>query len=411
MRASLRAALSFWLVVGAAYDLACSQGARVETPREPAPPPAVVRAVEPNELAPPVVCAAAPAGLADILRPGALVVFGEVHGTVETPAFVASVACHAARSGAEVAVGLEIPRDLQPALDRFLDSSGGPGDVTALLQGEHWNMQDGRASKAYLGVIEHVRALRHAGKRARVFFFDAAAADSGDRDQNMAANIAAQADKSPQGMTLVLTGGYHARADSERWMSWHLARRYPGLRTLNVAFSGGSAHVCLTGNNCGVLTEMTGTDRGSAPFVEVFALDDQGYGGRFYVGGAVTPSPPVKHEGELKILPLSPRKQARKAYAARDYTSCARLFAASAADDTGPAGADDLYRAAGCDSLGADPGAALAHLARALDRGFVDATRMEADPDLVGLHAQRGWKPLLAKTKARAAARVVPPAR
>jgi hypothetical protein len=356
-----------------------------------------------------VVCGAAPAGLPDILHPGALVVFGEVHGTVETPAFVANVACHAALSGTEVAVGMEISRELQPALDRFLASTGRPEDLAALLQGEHWHSEDGRASKAYVAVIEQVRALRRSGQQARVFLFDATEADSGDRDQNMAANIAAQADKNAQGITLVLTGGLHARTDSERWMSWHLARRFPGLRTLNVAFSGGSAHVCLTGDQCGVLTEMSGKDLGPAPFVELFAApDDQGYGGRFYVGGAVTASPPVKHEGELKILPLSSRKQARKAYAARDYKACAQLFTASAADDSGPAGAEDLYRAADCDALGADPGAALAHLARALDRGLVDVARLEADPELVRLHAQRGWKRLLVKATAKAKARAKP---
>jgi len=409
MRSFLHAAASCVLALGAVLELACARGPTAPTtstaPRGAAPAPAVAHAVEPPAAAPQVACADAPAGLSDLLHPGALVVFGEVHGTVETPAFVANVACHAAASGAEVAVGLEIPRDLQPAVDRFLASEGRPNDVAALLQGAHWSMQDGRASEAYLAVIEHVRALRHAGKQARVFFFDAAEADSGDRDQNMAGNIAAQADRSSQGITLVLTGGYHARADSERWMSWHLARRYPGLRTLNVAFSGGSAHVCLTGDNCGVLTEMTGTDRGASPFVEVFAaLDEQGYGGRFYVGGEVTASPPLKHEGPLKILPLSPRKQARKAARARDYKTCAKLFAASGDGDPGPAGAADLYSAAGCDALGGDPTTALTHLERAIDRGFVDVARLEADPDLISLHAARRWKPLIAKARARAKA-------
>ncbi|MEO7732075.1 MAG: hypothetical protein ABIY55_13965 [Kofleriaceae bacterium] len=413
MGPSLRAARSRLLGVGAALALACGHRAPTEraVPQQPAALPAVdPPAVDPPAAAPPVVCGPRPTGLSDILHPGALVVFGEVHGTAETPAFVANVACHAAASGAEVAVGMEISRELQPALDRFLDSSGGPDDVTALLQGEHWSSEDGRASKAYVGVIDEVRALRRSGKKARLFFFDAAETDSGDRDQNMAANIAAQADKSAQGITLVLTGGLHARTDSERWMSWHLARRYPGLRTLNVAFSGGSAHVCLTGNQCGVLTEMTGTDRGTVPLVEVFAApDEQGYGGRFYVGGAVTASPPVKHEGELKILPLSPRKQARKARAVKDYPSCAKLFAASAADDQGPVGANDLYSAAACDALGGDPTAALTRLARAVDRGFVDVARLEADPDLVALHTRRAWKPLLAKLRARARTPAPPP--
>lgn len=403
MQRPLGSVLVLCLVSGATLGIACSGGGAppVAAPYERATP--VARAAKPSEQPPPVACAAKPAGLETILRPGAVVVFGEVHGTVETPAFVANVACHAAQSGADVAVGLEIPHDLQPQLDRFLDSSGGPDDVTALLQGEHWNVQDGNASKALFGVMEQVRTLRHSGKKARVFFFDRASTDSGNRDQNMAASIAAQADKNTQGITLVLTGNLHARADSERWMSWHIARRYPGLRTLNVGYSGGSAYVCLMGSECGVRTDLVGKDRGNSPFIEVFAAPDaKGYGGLFYIGGAVTPSPPVKHEGPMKVLPLPLRQQASKAYDAKDYKACAKLFTDSAAENPGPAGASDLYSAACCDSLGGDHTAALARLEGALDRGFVNVAHMTADPDLAGLHAHAGWKPLLAKAKARA---------
>lgn len=311
---SLRGALVAVAVAGAALGPACAdRGARgdrgersapaVAAPGQRAPSPPIARPAEP----PPVACTAEPTGLAPLLHPGALIVFGELHGTTESPAFVANVACLAARSGREVAVGLEIPRDLQPQLDRFLDSPGRPDDVAALVNGEHWKSEDGNASKALLGVIERVRALRASGRNARVFFFDMAKTDRGDRDQDMAANISARADRNAGGVTLVLTGNFHAKTDTERWMSWHIARRHRDVITLNVGHAGGSAYVCIMGGECGIHTGVKGKDRGNAPFIELFAAPDAGYSGAFYLGGPVTPSPPVNHPGPVKVLQLPSR--------------------------------------------------------------------------------------------------------
>jgi hypothetical protein len=308
MMRSLRGALVAVAIAGAALGVACAdrgdrsaRSARAAAAPAPQPPPAA----RPAE--PPVACAAEPAGLAPLLHPGALIVFGELHGTAESPAFVANVTCLVARSDREVAVGLEIPRDLQPQLDRFLDSPGRPDDVAALVTGEHWKSEDGNASQALLGVIERVRALRAAGRKARVFFFDMAKTDSGDRDQNMAAGISAQADRNPDGITLALTGNFHAKTDTERWMSWHIARRHRDVITLNVGHAGGRAYVCIMGGECGIHTGIKGKDRGTTPFIELFAAPDAGYSGAFYVGGPVTPSPPVNHPGPIKVLQLPSR--------------------------------------------------------------------------------------------------------
>lgn len=291
--------------VGVALGLGCGDpGARSVAPPERPGSGVVEPAASPTPAS--LACAPQPTGLGPLLHPGALIVFGELHGTAESPAFVANAVCHAARTGREIAVGLEVPRDLQPQLDRFLDSGGQPDDVAALVQGEHWRSQDGNASKALLGVIEDVRALRHSGRKARVFFFDLTRTDGGERDPRMADNIAAQAERNAEGITLVLTGNLHAKTDSERWMSWHLARRHRDLVTLNIAHAGGSAYICLMGGECGIHTGLKGQDRGGAPFVERFATPDDGYGGMFYVG-KVTPSPPAKHEGPIKVLQLPSR--------------------------------------------------------------------------------------------------------
>jgi hypothetical protein len=289
------------MIAAAVFGPACKD--RGAAP--PAAPRATTTGPATPAAAPVLACAAEPSGLAPLLHAGALIVFGEVHGTAETPAFVANAACHAAQTGRDVAIGLEVPRDLQPQLDRFLDSNGGPDDVAALLEGEHWNAEDGTASKALFDILESVRSARHAGRRVRAFFFDMAKTDTGDRDQNMAANIAAQVDGNAGGITLVLTGNMHAKTDTERWMSWHIAQRHRELVTLNVSYPGGSAYMCIMGGECGIHGGLKGKDRGPLPFVELFpAPDAGGYHGRFYLGAPVTASPPVNHKGPVKMLEL-----------------------------------------------------------------------------------------------------------
>ena len=52
--------------------------------------------------------------------------------------------------------------------------------------------------------------------------------------------------------------------------------------------------MCIMGGECGVHGGLKGKDRGPSPFVEVFPTPDAGgYSGVFYLGGAVTASPPV----------------------------------------------------------------------------------------------------------------------
>ena len=274
-----------------------------------------------------ISCGAKPTGIDSLLEPGALTVFGEMHGTAETPAFVANVTCHAAQNGREVIVGLEIPNSLQGQVDRFLQSAGAPADVEALVEGQFWTFEDGRSSKAMLALLDHLRLLAQTGMKLRVALFDGMFMSQDQRDPGMAANIAAAIEKSPQAVTLILVGNLHARMDSERWMSWHLAKRHPRLRTLNVAYSGGSAWVC-TGDGCGPM-DLSGKDRGKEQFVELLAKpDDKGYGGLFYLG-AVTASMPATHKDAAPVskpAASSARSQGNRAYEDKDYPACAKLY-------------------------------------------------------------------------------------
>src|ERR1700690_4471458 len=74
-----------------------------------------------------------------IVKPGATVVFGEIHGTREIPVAFGAIVCHAAAQ-APLIVGLEMSRDEQPRLDRYLASDGGRAAREDLLAGPHWHV-------------------------------------------------------------------------------------------------------------------------------------------------------------------------------------------------------------------------------------------------------------------------------
>ncbi|MBS1121986.1 MAG: hypothetical protein H6Q90_4214 [Deltaproteobacteria bacterium] len=123
------------------------------------------------------------------LTPGAIVWFGEMHGTEQSPRFVGDVVQHTAHTWS-VQLGLEIPRDVQPQLDRYFASDGGVTARAALLDGAFWRWHDGRSSDAMLGFIERVRALRADGSVIDVVAFDIpsddATSDARGRDLAMA---------------------------------------------------------------------------------------------------------------------------------------------------------------------------------------------------------------------------------
>jgi hypothetical protein len=78
------------------------------------------------------------AGLEPLLADRDALLVGEVHGTVESPAFFAETACAALAGGRAVTVALEIPVAEQARLEAFLASPGGAADRAALLTGAFW---------------------------------------------------------------------------------------------------------------------------------------------------------------------------------------------------------------------------------------------------------------------------------
>lgn len=203
--------------------------------------------------------------LAELARPGAVVLIGEMHGTHEFPRLVGRLAEVALEQSLAVLVGLEVPASEQPAIDAFMASDGGPRNVAALTASVFWHRppehDDGRAGEGLAGLFATARAAAAKGP-LRIFAFDqpwftAAVLTSPEeiamittpRDQVMAETSAAAieawaASQDRPLFTVLLAGGMHSRivrypGAAEPHLAELLVERYPHLVTLEGQFAGG----------------------------------------------------------------------------------------------------------------------------------------------------------------------------
>ena len=94
-------------------------------PAKPAESVITADEVGPSRATASLDCGTPIAGVAPLLVPGTIVMLGEIHGTVETPAFVGDLACHGLVRGHRVLLGLEYPASEQADLETYLASDGG----------------------------------------------------------------------------------------------------------------------------------------------------------------------------------------------------------------------------------------------------------------------------------------------
>ena len=247
-------------------------------------------------------------GVGTLLEEADLVLVGEQHGTVESPAFVAALACLASRGGREVAVGFELTASEEGRFAAYLESDGGAAARAELLAGAPWRAtgsgQYGATSEAMLGLLESLRLYRAAGRRLGFALFNrSGAGGSQARDRRMAETLGAIAAGRPEGGLLIaLTGNIHSRlAPGTRWapdyepMGYLVRRDWPDLRvvSLDVAHAGGSAWLC-TPEGCG---ERRLRPRGE-PAGDRFTItrhgevQPDGHHGRYWVG-EIHASPPA----------------------------------------------------------------------------------------------------------------------
>ena len=245
-------------------------------------------------------CPATP-GLQPLLVAGKVVLIGEMHGTEESPAFVASVVCQARAANLPVALALEIFVEEAPRLAAFLKSDGTAADRTALLNSKFWQdeYQDGRRSAAMLTLLDRLRVMRPSEGALEMTPIDpGSTAGAATRDRGMADAIAKLAAANPRALVIALTGNYHTRTVRQRdfdTMGTLLVGMRPPLTVtaLDVAYDGGTAWVCTSAvaSECGS-RPMGKRPTPAAPGVTLYGETRGGLDGIYNVG-SLTASPPA----------------------------------------------------------------------------------------------------------------------
>jgi erythromycin esterase-like protein len=202
-----------------------------------------------------------------------------------------------------VVVGLSLPAEEQPALERYLASAGGRADQDALLSEPFWRQvpRDGRSSRALLVLIERVRRWRASGLKLELLAYDGRDLKGNAREEAVAHRLLQRRRAAPQATLLVLGGNYHVRTDGGvlPWSSsfkpfgHRLAQAGVALKRLDTAFQRGSRWTCGVNRHdeaeCRIYaTAPTGQSYsapGKALGVELFpSVSGEGFHGLLHVG-------------------------------------------------------------------------------------------------------------------------------
>ncbi|MGY0651724.1 hypothetical protein ACW7GZ_07655 [Luteimonas sp. A537] len=182
-----------------------------------------------------------------------LLLFGEIHGSVEAPALIGRIACSSALNE-PTAIGLEVSTTEQEAIDIYLVSDGSEASKDKLLSRPFWqNGNDGRSSVAMADLIEYVRALNQQGVPLTVFAFDAPTSQS--RDAALAQGIRDFHSANPSLPIIALMGNIHAsqmpiqRGNQEIVTSGVLLQDLEPTSVL-IAYRSGTTWACMP--DCGI---------------------------------------------------------------------------------------------------------------------------------------------------------------
>lgn len=156
-------------------------------------------------------------------RHAKFILFGETHGTTQSPAIVGEVACGLASKGERVLIAIEHDATTNAALQAaWAGPDRGFADTLLRTQGDWQGRLDGVASQAMLAMLVRLHALKTAGATIDVVAFngphdDAQAAKfrnlpgQGPHEAEQAENIRDAAEAKRYDHVLVLAGSLHAR--------------------------------------------------------------------------------------------------------------------------------------------------------------------------------------------------------
>jgi len=285
--------------------MTCDEPLAAAVPAKPAEPMTATDEAAAASAIASLDCGTSVAGLDPLLVPGTIVMLGEIHGTVEIPAFVSDLACQALARGHRVLLGLEYSASEQADLEAYMASDGGPAARRALLEGALWQAAcpDGRSSQAIFDLIERARALHQDEYPVDVFAFDPATYhDWNRRDAGMAENILARAAEAPDALVLTLTGNLHNRLT--RGLPWdeslvpagvHVDAAHEHVISTDVRHAGGTAWIQRGPDQCGP-ADMPGKPVYRKRYVELGEETGNDHGSGVFLVGTVSAAPPAKVE-------------------------------------------------------------------------------------------------------------------
>jgi hypothetical protein len=182
------------------------------------------------------------------------VFIGDMHGSVESPAFLSALACNAVKSGRPLVVAMEYEAKDQSVLDQFLLTADETKAVSLLTATPHWTEnQDGRASAAMRDALLEMRRLARAGAQVKLIAYDFWGAE---RDKTSADLIRRKrSDGNSAAYWIVFGGTVHARktkglpfsnapSGSEDHEPLGYLIRDWGLIHLDAAYRGGAGWGC-----------------------------------------------------------------------------------------------------------------------------------------------------------------------
>lgn len=228
---------------------------------------------------------------------GRLLLFGEMHGSVEAPRLISEIACSLSKSG-EVAVGLEISSQDQPLLDRYVKSRGTAADVKALTSSDFWQKgRDGRSSEAMLRLIEDLRQLKAKGRAINLFAFDDQPGTKLERNAAIANGIRRFHAKHAKSQIIALMGNVHAQQQEMIASSGFMSPSGRLLRDLNpvsilITHPSGTTWACMP--QCGIQS-LTPSSPTSGPVGFKTGESLGGYGYSFLLSSVTASPPAVQH--------------------------------------------------------------------------------------------------------------------
>lgn len=228
-----------------------------------------------------------------------IIMFGELHGTEESPKAVSGLVCELVRAGAPVRLGIEATHTQGDALDAALTWPISESDLRSAAP-DMWSVPDGRGSAAILQLLENVALWRSKGSDIKVFAFDSTFKGD-DRGLSRSAVMAREVDAAAEGFDgaiVLLTGGYHIALNppdrqNEGGSLASEVRARPVL-TLDMVHRGGTAYVTVSFNGGEPVT-------GAANFkshsrigeANSFQRSDSDPRKGYYFVGPITASPPA----------------------------------------------------------------------------------------------------------------------